>query len=292
MNLVIPKEATNYTFNIAEDTNPLWVSGSNYTAEDEVYLGTTHRVYRAVNNITNSAISPDLDSDNWFDVGATNAYKAIDGVINTKTVAIATDLELTFDWTKSNFLYLENVSATSVLVEVYDGIDLLWSEDILLRNRQTTGWYTFWFEYFQFLTTASASPLFGVGYTLKLTFVGGGSDTSVGSVVFGQIQSIGSTRYGSSFGIIDYSQKTENEFGDITLTEGQYRKRGDFNVYIERSRLDNALELLNSRRAKPTLYIGDLSLRSSVIYGFYRDYTSLDPNARKSDISIQIESLT
>lgn len=300
MDLVIPKTANNYTYNIPEDTNPLWVSGTDYATSDDVYLATTHKVYRAVKTLLNNTVSPDLDLydedsnplGNWFEIGATNAYKAIDGIINTRTVATNTDLVLTFEWTKSNLLYLENISATSVKIEVLNqSSTVLWEQEILLQTRQTTGWYTFYFQYFQSLSTAFAEPLFGVGYTLRITLLSGGADTSIGSVIFGQLQSLGSTKYGSSFSIIDYSQKQENQFGDISLVQGNFRKRADFNVYIERSRLDNALELLNSRRSLPTLYIGDRSVRSSVVYGFYRDYNSLDPNPRKSDISIQVESL-
>ena len=295
MDLVIPKAVTSYTFNIPEEEEATLWSDLPWVAGDEAYRVETHRVYKAIADIVTTATPPEDNLTEWQDIRATNAYRAIDDFINTQTIATATDLVVTFDWFKSDAIFLDAVNANSVIIEVFDNLidlNLLYTNTIELKQRKTTGWHSFWFKPFETTTNLIDSPLFTGGSSMRLTFEGGGGDTAVGLIVFGQLRDIGATQFGSDTGIIDFSDKTENEFGDISLEQGAFRNRGSFNVIIDTQRMNSTNEILKARRGLATLYIGAREYANTFIYGFFKDYNIINTNARKSEYSLQVESLT
>src|SRR5690606_20805363 len=69
--------------------------------------------------------------------------------------------------------------------------------------------------------------------TLKITLTKAQGLVAVGSVVLGPTFDIGCARYGTSVGIIDYSHKQTNEYGDVTVVERGYSKRVEFDVIVD-----------------------------------------------------------
>jgi hypothetical protein len=96
--------------------------------------------------------------------------------------------------------------------------------------------------------------------------------TEVGTVVVGQTRDLGLTVYGARTGIQDYSRKVTDEFGNFTIVERAFAKRGNFDVVVANAKIDALADLLASYRATPVVWIGTDDYSSTWIYGFYKDF--------------------
>jgi len=93
-------------------------------------------------------------------------------------------------------------------------------------------------------------------------------------------------------GIQDYSIKQRDTFGNYTILQRAFNKKADFTVYIENSAVDSVVNLLSDYRATPTVYVGSSSFGSTIIYGFYKDFSVDIAYPTKSVCTISLEGLT
>lgn len=105
---------------------------------------------------------------------------------------------------------------------------------------------------------------------------------------------LGTTQWGASAGIIDYSRKETDEFGTTTFVQRAYSKRMNVNLILPSSDLTRVQKALIDLRATPCVWIGTTSniYDVLVIYGFYRDFSLEIPYPEYSFCSLQIEGLT
>ena len=90
----------------------------------------------------------------------------------------------------------------------------------------------------------------------------------------------------------DYSVKTKDDFGHTQFREGAYAKTMTLTVWVDNNKLDVALNTLNKFRATPIVFIGDESIRASIQYGTYKDYSNGVDYDTVSTLHLEIESLT
>jgi hypothetical protein len=119
-----------------------------------------------------------------------------------------------------------------------------------------------------------------------------GSTVKCGAIVLGLSKFIGDTKSGASVGIDDYSVKTLDDFGNYTITERAFRKRASFNLHLDRSETEGIIKALSLYRATPVVYVGSSDRESTIIYGFYRDFSVILEQADWSVCNIEIEGLT
>lgn len=114
-------------------------------------------------------------------------------------------------------------------------------------------------------------------------------------IVFGGVStSIGTTQYGASAGIIDYSKKETDEFGTTTFIRRAFSKRMNVNLILPSNDLYKVQKILSDVRATPCVWIGNENeiYRPLVMYGYYRDFNLEIPYPEYSYCSLQIEGLT
>ena len=94
MKIVRPLALSNsdYTTNVPENDAPAWNSGTTYAIGDQVVR--LNRVYVSTED-TNLNNPPENENQNlvsakWLDIGATNAFRFIDGTIANKTTSGST----------------------------------------------------------------------------------------------------------------------------------------------------------------------------------------------------------
>ena len=128
-------------------------------------------------------------------------------------------------------------------------------------------------------------------YTVTLS---GEGTVKCGVLLFGYGQDLGCTLYGATSGIVDYSVKETDEWGNINLVKRAYSKRTNMNVSVPSISMPFLVDTLTELRATPTLFIGaeNTDYNNFTIYGFYRDYTIGLSNPTVSDLQIEIEGLT
>jgi hypothetical protein len=131
---------------------------------------------------------------------------------------------------------------------------------------------------------------------ITVTFSSGGT-TKVGGLVFGLSKDIGVTEWGAKVGTVDYSLKTKDDFGNYVITPRAFSKKGDFTVQVPTASVDFLQNMLAQFRATPVVYIGSNSgnrtqFNSTIIYGFYKDF-SIDISYNAFSVcSLSVEGLT
>lgn len=236
----------------------------------------------------------------WLDLGADNKHAMFDDVVATSTVA-TTELTVvmapnqTFD-----SIALININASVVSISVTDGVGgpVVYENTIGLSSETIVDWYGYFF-YDPLLKRTQAifyniPPYQNAVITITLEN-SVGEQVSVSTLTYGTLFDIGTTQYGVSAGIVDYSVKTTDEFGNTTFVRRAYSKRLSAQVAVKNSDLNRVQSLLYGLRATPAVWIASDSPtfeEAMIVYGWYRDFTTEITYPTYSLISIELESLT
>jgi len=122
-------------------------------------------------------------------------------------------------------------------------------------------------------------------------------NASIGGCVFGLAKDIGFTEWGAKVSTVDYSVKTKDGFGNYVITPRAFSKKGDFTVQVPTGSVDFLQNMLAQFRSTPVVYIGSNSgdrtqFNSTIIYGFYKDFTIDISYSAFSVCSLSVEGLT
>jgi hypothetical protein len=140
---------------------------------------------------------------------------------------------------------------------------------------------TNWYRYFFTASTPITDVVFDglpnyANTTISVTINKTGGTAACGACLMGSAKDISSQKAGVEQGakltMDDYSLKTVDAFGNYTIKERAFARRANWTVYIDGRDVDGAYNLLTSRRAIPTLYIGGADYGSAIVYGFFRSF--------------------
>jgi len=119
-----------------------------------------------------------------------------------------------------------------------------------------------------------------------------GSTAAIGSLVLGQLRDIGATELGPRLGIQDYSRKEADDFGNYTVVERAFSKRGNFTVIVPSTSVDALARLFSQYRATPVVWIGSDTYSSTFMFGFYRSFELEIAYPTEAICTLEIEGLT
>ena len=272
-------------------TETLWTAGT-YTAGDQRYYGII--LYEAISTTTDRPdIGAALATPTWLNIGNINKFKMFDGKTDsptTDTTEMVVSVELAGI---VNAVACLNLLGQTIKVDVIDSVDgNVYSETkTLIEDLVVTNWYQYFFEPYSLkpdivFLDLPAYPAAEV----KLTLTGSGA-IEFGEAVLGQLVNIGTSVFGTSVGINDYSRKDTDDFGNFIITERRYSKKADFDVVIEPIDVTKAQLTLASLRATPAVYVGTEEYQSTIIYGFYSGFNIILSNYAIAEATITIEGL-
>lgn len=242
---------------------------------------------------------PNISPLYWTNKGPSNLYAMFDRQISTASSALGT-LTVTVATGMIDSVALVSVNAYTAQVTLRDGPGgpIIYDSTASFAGDIATDWYQYFF--FDSNTARTIGVFTGLppyqSTHLTLTLVGAPDAlVSIGALVFGLSSDIGTTEYGASAGITDYSKKVTNlSTGVTTFTVGAFAKRLSANLMIENVQLNRIQRLLYGLRATPCVWIGadnpDLE-EALVVYGFYKDFTTTIPYATASYCSMELEGL-
>lgn len=289
--------------NISEDDYAEWAVGTNYLKDDRVIVVADHKVYQSLQGTVgsyNTGHTPVGDADDlwWIEVSKTNRWKAFDYSNSSQTVRTGTvQYKLTLG-SPATGVGFNNVSAGSVRVRVISALgqvqyDQTKELDTPLRD---SDWYSYFYAP---CVIKSDTVFFDVpGHStsvIEVTVDAGAGDAKVGTISFGAPIKIGKgVHYGAKTGILDYSVKQTNDFGDTNLLVRAYAKRAEFQMIVDNADADAVQEQLTALRARPAVWVGldDADYTRTIIYGYYKDYDFSITYASASTLNINIEGLT
>lgn len=280
---------------LAEDDHLAWSSGTTYAAAERVvYL---HRIFEsAAGSNTNHPPVVGQATDWWLDVGPTNRWAMFDGSVSTAS-ADAGDITVTV----TPSAVVDGVAIVagvgdSVRVQMLDGATSVYDVTQTLDSTPIEDWE----QYFFADQVLAGELLFSdlpryYGATITVTVVAVSSGAQVGVLALGRLHDLGIVEAGASAGITDYSRKTTDDFGTVSLLQRSYAKRSQQRLKLDTDDLRRVQALLSGLRATPAVWIGsDNTTRFSplVIFGWFRSFSIDIPGPVLSYCSLEIEGLT
>jgi hypothetical protein len=91
--------------------------------------------------------------------------------------------------------------------------------------------------------------------------------------------------------IIDYSTKTTDAQGRVTITPGAYANKMEVDVVLNTASFKQAKDVLTDIRTTPVVWIAEDDNRGSIIYGYYREFDIILTNPTLSRCALEIEGL-
>lgn len=284
--------------NVDENDALPWNDFDTYDAGETVAVfGSYHRIYESIG--TNLDKFPPDHPEEWIDQGATNRWRMFDMSVgaekqtvstnSSNTVEVLLDVDQTV--TSVTLLNLYGVSVR-VIMRDQDGNEVYNRLVNLLESTPSPDWWSFFFAARSNLKTVVLTDLPSTRpATIEMILEGDDEPAKIGKMIVGEAVDIGCARYGTSVGIVDFSRKERDPFGNNYILERRYIDRADYDIQIDTDNIDTVKELLTAIRATPSLYIGDEDFNSTIIYGFYRDFSIVISGPYKSDVTIQVESI-
>lgn len=274
-----------------------WSSATTYSLGQIVsYSG---KRWESLQN-TNLNKTPTTNPTWWLDLGADNKHAMFDSVVATSTTATTELTVVVAPGQAFDSLALININAALVKISITDGPSgpVVYEATAGLSSTTITDWYGYFF-YDPLLKRTQVifyniPPYQNAHVTIEFeTSVG--EPVSVSTVVYGTLFEIGETQYGASAGIVDYSVKETDEFGNVTLVRRAYSKRLNAQVIVPSAQLNRVQSILYSLRATPAVWIAsdDPTLEEAlIVYAWYRDFSTEISYPTFSLLSIELESLT
>lgn len=293
---IVIGEAQLVSSNVPETDYPAWAAATAYTKGQRVILA--HVVYEALVDVP-AGVKPGEEvvtaeaPAKWLEVGATNRWRMFDNKVESLTTNPGS-VEVTIrPGAVVNSLALFNLKGRSVTVSMVDPLEgEVYRKEVSLIDAGVTNWYDWFFEPISIRTDLVVLDMPAYGSAdIVLTIDAGPEVAAVGHVVIGAVKQIGTALYGSSVGIIDYSRKSTDEFGNTIVIQRSFSNRADFDVVLDTDDVNKVRRLLADLRSTPVVWVGEESYEATILFGFFKDFQIVFSGPTVSDCSITVEGV-
>lgn len=296
----------NVTFRLADKAGGTPLSASGTQSGTHTLTVQEHGIYELITAETalGSAaayvgISPlnDLGASPaiWERAFSTNRWRMFDDSVSSQTSAAdAITVQLAADGYVDTIVLL-NISATSAHLVITDATDgVVYDQTVdLMDYSGIIDELAYCFDPVELLQDYAFTGLpHYPDSTIDITLTNTGDTALCGAVLLGQVLDVGGTQYGGSVGIQDYSQKTQDDWGNYAIQERAFNRRANFNVTVECTLVDQLFTTLSKYRATPICYIGSPGYTSTIMFGFFDDFDVLIQYPTMSICNISLRSLT
>lgn len=241
---------------------------------------------------------PVTNKTHWADAGSNNRWSMFDQSITSQTSQANTVIVAFTATERFDSIVGLNLGAASVTINVADpenGITYSTSE-VLTSDSGISDMFSYLYEPIVQIGEFLADIPVAISTSSTVTVCFKGAVAAIGGLIFGMSREIGITEWGVRIGTVDYGVKTKDAFGNYTVTQRAFSKRADFTIQVPTSQVDYLQTLLTQYRSVPVVYIGSntgkTQFKSTIIYGFYKDFSIDIAYDAYSVCSMQIEGLT
>lgn len=279
---------------VPENDYAEWAVGTTYADGDRVILTTgVHKIYES-QQAANTGNDPETDDGTWWlEVSSTNRWKMFNAVVQEQTVQ-ATQIDTTLQSpTVVNAIALLNVEATTIEITVTDSVEgVVYDETFNMTSYSgIQDWYAYFFEPIVRESQLAVTDLPPYANADINIVINANADAKCGAVVIGQFADLGLSQHGASVSIVDYSVKSTDAEGRVTITEGAYADKMEVDVVLDTSQMGQVKKTLTSLRTTPSVWIAEDGNSDLVIYGYYREFDIILSNPTTSRCSLEIEGL-
>ena len=297
MKIIRPVDVDDSVFqssDVPEADYAAWAGGTTYADEDRVIVTTGyHKIYES-QQAANTGNDPTTDDGTWWvEVSSTNRWKMFNAIVQEQTVQASEINTVLQSTTVVNSVALINLDATTVQITVTDSVEgLVYDETYTMTSYSgIQDWYAYFFEPIIRDTQLAVTDLppyanADIGVTISSS-----GDAKCGALVIGQFAVLGLSQHGVSLSIVDYSTKTTDADGNVTITDGAYSDKMEVDVVLDTAQIGQVKRTLTSLRTTPAVWIAQDNQSDLVIYGYYREFDIILSNPTTSVCSLQIEGL-
>ena len=273
---------------------PAWSAATAYAAGAKVIRTATHRIYQRLIAGT-TATAPELDTTNWLDIAPTNRWAMFDSAVGTVT-SVAGNLTVVLRPGAVGGLALLELVGKQVVItmKTAPGGAVIYSKTVVLDGTMIASFYDWFYEDFAQLTDLVLTDLLVHFVSNELTVaITGSSTVSCGVCKMGEVLQIGQTQAGASVGIVDFSKKTADAFGNYSITKRAFSKRSDLKLVTEAGQFNRIFRALAAIRSTPCIFIGTEApgYEPLIVYGFYKDFSIDVAYSRMHLCNLSIEGL-
>jgi hypothetical protein len=239
-----------------------------------------------------------IDTYYWIEYSATNPWQPFYGSVGNYALAGPTMQYVIKPGQAVSGFALFNVSGYSVTVTVEASVgDVRYTSNSgMIDTSEIFDWDTYFFKALESASDKVNFELPASGADPIITIdVEGDTETRLGEIVIGETIDIGYTQRNPSIGIIDYSTKTTDTFGNVTVVPRAFSQKASLRVLVLTDNINYISRVLTLIRSKPVVWgvLEDVNFVSTVlIYGYLKDYNMAVPNPLWSSLNLQIEGLT
>ena len=299
MKIITAEDITDSTLtssSVPETDHAAWSSGTTYALDDYVIV-TTPNIHKIYKSKQNSNLNHDPVTDTtatwWSDEGSTNRWKMFNTTVQQQTLKSGGFNVVITPATIFSGLSVVNADCESITVLMVDPVEgTVWNETYsMISDSGITSWYAYFFTP---ITRDSDLAVLGLppyaNAVLTVTFTGSG-DVKCGALVIGVAKTIGISQYGASFGIMDYSTKSTDSAGNVSILAGSFSDTVDVDVIIETPRFAEVKKILTDARSVPSVWVVEEDTDGLIVYGYFREFSILMTNPTVSLTTLSIEGL-
>lgn len=297
---IVVTDAMLTSHSVAED-EVTYDAGTSYSYGDVVKYGSDHDAFSSLvlgtnTNTGNTPVKWPDSTSFWYDEGKTMRWNMFDLTTNIQTEGaspMTVVLEPGEPITALSFDTLE--SDTIIINEAVSG----YSKTIDTRTRDTTDWYSYWYEPFRYRRIVSVYDIpAGVSApVITVTFVNSSGTAKCGGFVMGRHYTLGLAQLnGSSHTRQGFSvfERDEVDPNRVRLLKRGAIKKTTVRAFIQKNRVDQAMGILDdidgiaaawavkTNSAEP--WYGAFALR-----GVYRSPVRISPRDASVDAFLDLD---
>lgn len=323
MKIIVPIEITEemVTSNVPTIHEP-WSSLEDYETSDPaqdlkadlVRYDPNNLIYEAVQasgpNTEIGPIEPNTDTDGdriidslvWVEYSASNPWQPFYGSVGNAAKSV-TNIQyvITPGQPVTGIALFKIVGAdATVTLESAPGVPV--GDPLTFSMTLSPGvidWYTYFFNEIDVIDSVVDFdlPLGGIQNPIITIDIDAaeGDPVELGEIVLGESIDIGHTQKDFSLGIVDYSTKNTDEYGNITILPRAFSQKANLRVLVLKENINYISRTLTIIRSQPIVWglLDDVEFIDTVlIYGYLKDYNMAVPNPRWASLTLQIEGLT
>ena len=302
MRVIVPIGITDvnlFSSTIAEpDTGEVvWIPATVTLGEERIST-VTHRVYEVVadpSTTDDPVIGVDANPPSWVNKRPTNKFAMFDDRNSTKSEANAQIIvEIKNGVVADSAAGFSIEEANLINITVTDPIDgEVFNLDIDMNDNSRIADYWDW--YFTPIIRKREFVVLGLpaykNATIKMT--ADGNDIKFGNFLTGTEIVLGVADFGTSLGLLDFSRKEVDTFGNTVVTPGRNSKLVNFNATVKFEDVGFVFNTLSDLTNIPSVWVGTKTVDDPTLsFGYFRNVRQNITFPTITDLTITVESLT
>lgn len=285
---------------------------------------TPHEIYKSLADANEDNYPPDYPAK-WSLLGATNKWKMFDAFVNTQTedsdpIIVELDpcgadcvglfrlegtkvtltlssLEYTQDYYGDASDYYKDETGGKYEDDEYSSAySVKKTEIVSLDDSAVDDYWGYFFADFSYNKTLFWTfPVYYSNAILRIEITPYVDSAKCGMCALGKSITLGKTHYNPSISMDDYSKKATDDLGRTYLSQGNYARINEFDMWLENADVDMVRRAFEDVRGIPIMTNAngsDTNYESLIIYGYYNNFDIIIPGPNISKCSVEIKGLT